>query len=88
MMMVSVMTVVITANPENAIDATDGTADTGADRATDHGAHWACRTATVVRALISAAFHAADDTLCLAGMWDREQGEHDSRDCKLDWQTV
>jgi hypothetical protein len=71
MMMVAVpmMTVIpIAANPEHAIDGTHRAADTGADRAAYDSAHWTGRAATLVRALLSAALHAADDTLRMPGM--------------------
>jgi hypothetical protein len=71
MMVVPIMTVMPIAtatNPEDAIDATHHAADTGADRAANDGAHRACRATTLARAVMSAALHAADDALRMAGM--------------------
>src|ERR1700678_3630009 len=76
MVVVPMMTVMpIATNPEHAIDATHHAADTGADRAANDGAHRTCRAATIARALVSAALHAADDALRMAGMGHREQRE-------------
>jgi hypothetical protein len=77
MMMVAVpmMTVIpIATNPEDAID--------GPHRAANDGAHRACRATTFVRALLRAALHAADDTLRMAGMGNREQRENKRCGCK------
>jgi hypothetical protein len=76
MMVVPIMTVIpIATNPEDAIDGTHRAADTGADRAANDGAHRTCRAATLARAVLSAALHAADDALRMAGMGHREQRE-------------
>jgi hypothetical protein len=74
MMVVMVpMTVMpITSNPEDAVDSAHRAADTGADRAANDGAHRAGRAATLVRAVLSAALHAADDTLRMPSMGKRE----------------
>jgi hypothetical protein len=70
---VPVMTVIpIAADPEDAIDGADRAADTGADRAANDSAHRACRAATLVRAVLSAALHAADDTLRMPKTGNRE----------------
>jgi hypothetical protein len=83
MMAVPMMTVIpIATNPEDAIDGPHRAADTGADRAANDGAHRACRAATLVRALLRAALHAADDTLRMAGMGNREQRENKRCGCK------
>jgi hypothetical protein len=69
MVVVPIMTVMpIATNPEDAIDGTHRAADTGADRAANDGAHRACRAATLAHALLSAALHAAHDTLRMPGM--------------------
>ena len=71
--MVPIMMVIpITSNPEDAIDGAHRAADTGADRAANDGPHRACRAATLVRAVLSAALHAADDTLRMPSMGNRE----------------
>ncbi len=80
MMVVPIMTVIpITTYSENAVDGTHRAADTGADRAANDGAHRACRAATLVRAVPSPALHAADDTLGVPGMGNREQRESERR---------
>jgi hypothetical protein len=83
MVVAPMMTVIpIAANPEHAIDGTHRAADTGADRAANDGAHRTGRATTLVRALLSAALHAADDTLRMAGMGHREQRENKRCGCK------
>ncbi len=62
-------------NAEHAFDAADGTTDTGADRAADCAAHRPRSTITLVRALVGAAFHAAEDTLSVRLMRNGEQGQ-------------
>ena len=52
-------------NAEHAPDAADGTTDAGPDRAADCAAHGPRRTMTLVRALVGAAFHAAEDALSM-----------------------
>jgi len=80
---VAVMMVMsIATNPEDAIDGTHRAADTGADRAANDGAHRACRTATLARAVLSAALHTADDALGMAGMGHRQQRECECRGCE------
>jgi hypothetical protein len=83
MMAVPTMTVMpIATNPEDAIDGTHRAADTGADRAADHSSHRACRAAALSHALLSAALHAADDALRMAGMGHREPCENQCGGCK------
>ena len=83
-MVAPIMTVIPIAatNPEDAIDGTHRAADTGADRAANDGAHRARRAATLVRALLSAALHAADDALRMTGRRNREQRENERCGCK------
>jgi hypothetical protein len=85
MMMVAVpmMTVIpIATDPEHAIDGTHRAADTGADRAANDGTHRTGRAAALVRALLSAALHAADDTLRMPSMGNREQRDDHCCGCK------
>jgi hypothetical protein len=84
MVVVPMMTVIpiAAANPEDAIDGTDRAADTGANRAANDSAHRACRAATLARAVMSTALHAADDALRMAGMRYREQRESECCSCK------
>jgi hypothetical protein len=80
---VPIMTVIpIATNSEYAIDSTHRAADTGADRTANDGAHRACRTATLTRAVLSAALHAADDALRMADMGHGEQRENECCGCK------
>jgi hypothetical protein len=80
---VAVMMVMpIATNPEDAIDGTHRAADTGADRAANDGTHRTCRAATLARAVLSAALHAADDALGMAGMGHREQRESERCGCE------
>jgi hypothetical protein len=83
MVVVPIMTVMpIATNPEDAIDGTHRAADTGADRAANDGAHRACRAATLAHALLSAALHAAHDTLRMPGMRNGYQRENQCGGCK------
>jgi hypothetical protein len=90
MMVTPIMTVMpIATNPEDAIDATHHAADTGADRAANDSAHRACRAATLARAMMSAALHAADDALRVPSMGVGEQRESEccGRKRELDTQA-
>jgi hypothetical protein len=91
MMMVPMMAVIpiATTNPEDAIDGTHGAADTGADRTANDRAYRASRAAALAHAVLSAALHAADDALRVAGMGHRKQCQSERRGRKreLDRQT-
>src|SRR6202142_2984882 len=78
-MVAPIMTVIPIAatNPEDAVDGTHRAADTGADRAANDRAHRACRTATFALSVRSAALHAADDALRMAGTGNCEQRENE-----------
>lgn len=57
-------------NAEHPLDRADGTADTGADRATNHAAHGAGNAIAFIGAVLCAAHNA----LGMARLWDTRQG--------------
>jgi hypothetical protein len=77
---ITVMPIAI--DPEDAVDGTHRAADTGADRAANDRANRACRAATLARAVMRAALHAADDTLRMPGMRNDKQRKNERRGCK------
>jgi hypothetical protein len=80
MVVVPIVTVIaIAIDPEDAIDSAHGTADASTDRAANNRAHRTGRAATLTRAVMSAALHAAYDALRMPGMGRHEQCQNDRR---------
>jgi hypothetical protein len=57
-------------NAEHPLDRADGTANTGADRATNHAAHRARDSVAFIRTFLGA----PNDALGMARLWDAGQG--------------
>lgn len=66
---------------EDTVDASNDTADTRTDRASDGTTHRASRAVALANALVCAAFHTANDTLRMGRDRQRENSQRGGYEC-------